>query len=100
MKNLYVYEFFNVQEILAFSTKIEKDFCTEFEAILSKYQINSTPVILNELKQLYKYNCAPIFRLGVTIENDILLGFKPIRINPIMTSLSFISGGCILCCRM
>lgn len=49
-------EFFNVQEILAFSTKIEKDFCTEFEAILSKYQINSTPVILNELKQLYKYN--------------------------------------------
>ncbi len=34
------------------------------------------------IKQLYKYNCAPIFRLGVTIENDILLGFKPRRIVP------------------
>lgn len=49
-------EFFNVQEVLAFSAKTEKDFCTEFAAILSKYQICSSPEILEELKQLYKFN--------------------------------------------
>lgn len=34
------------------------------------------------IAQLYKYECAPIFRLGVTIENDHLVGFQPLRINP------------------
>lgn len=34
------------------------------------------------IAQLYKYNCAPIFRLGVTIENDHLAGFKAQRIHP------------------
>lgn len=48
-------EFDNVQEILALSAKTEKDFCSEFTSILSKYQINYTPKILEELKKLYKF---------------------------------------------
>ena len=34
------------------------------------------------IEQLYNYKCAPIFRLGVTIENDHKRGFKAQRINP------------------
>ena len=34
------------------------------------------------IKELFKYGCEPIYRLGVTIENDVVSGFKPRRINP------------------
>ena len=47
-------EFSNVQEILALSTKTEKDFCTSFKEILSNYKITYIPKILEELKKLYK----------------------------------------------
>lgn len=46
----------NVQEILASSAKIEKDFCTSFTEILAKYEIVYTQDILDELKNLYKFN--------------------------------------------
>lgn len=48
-------EYNNVKEILANSTKAEKDFCDSFAEILSIYSINYTEDILNELKKLYKY---------------------------------------------
>lgn len=48
-------EFNNVQEILALSAKTEKEFCSEFAKILSRYQIDYAPKILEELKKLYKY---------------------------------------------
>lgn len=48
-------EYNNVKEILANSTKAEKDFCDSFAEILSIYNINYTEDILNELKKLYKY---------------------------------------------
>ena len=48
-------EFINVQEILTFSAKLEKDFCTELSTILSKYQISNTSEVLDELKKLYKF---------------------------------------------
>lgn len=34
------------------------------------------------LQKLYEQDCPPVFRLGVTIENDRLLGFSPKRIVP------------------
>ena len=34
------------------------------------------------IKKLLDYNCEPIYRLGTTIENDVLSGFKPRNINP------------------
>ena len=46
----------NVREILASSAKIEKDFCTSFTEILAKYEIVYTQDILDELKNLYKFN--------------------------------------------
>lgn len=48
-------EYTNVQEILTLSAKIENDFCLEFTEILSKYKIEYKPIILEELKKLYKY---------------------------------------------
>lgn len=49
-------EYGNVKEILASSTKVEKDFCNSFSEILAKYQIDYKEEILDELKNLYKYN--------------------------------------------
>ena len=49
-------EYGNVKEILANSTKVEKDFCNSFSEILAKYQIDYKEEILDELKNLYKYN--------------------------------------------
>lgn len=49
-------EFSNVKEILAFSAKTEKDFCSAFTEILSKYKIDYNPQILEELKELYKFH--------------------------------------------
>lgn len=46
----------NVQEIIASSAKIEKDFCTSFTDILTRYKIIYTQDILDELKKLYKFN--------------------------------------------
>lgn len=46
----------NVREILASSAIIEKDFCTSFTEILAKYEIVYTQDILDELKNLYKFN--------------------------------------------
>ena len=46
----------NVREILASSAKIEKEFCTSFTEILTKYEIVYTQDILDELKNLYKFN--------------------------------------------
>ncbi len=46
----------NVKEILANSTKVEKDFYNSFSDILAKHKIDYTDDILNELKNLYKYN--------------------------------------------
>ena len=46
----------NVQEIIASSAKIEKDFCTSFTEILARYEIVYTQDILDELKKLYKFN--------------------------------------------
>lgn len=34
------------------------------------------------IKNLMEYGCEPIYRLGVTIENDVLHGFKPRYIDP------------------
>ena len=34
------------------------------------------------IKKLIEYGCEPVYRLGVTIENDVLRGFKPRYINP------------------
>lgn len=45
----------NVQEILSFAAKTEKDFCSGLTEILSKYQIDYTIGVLEELKKLYKY---------------------------------------------
>ena len=46
----------NVKDILANSTKVEKEFCYSFAEILAKHQIEYKEEILNELKNLYKYN--------------------------------------------
>lgn len=59
-------EFTNVQEILTFAAKLEKDFCTELTTILSKYQISYTSKVLDELKKLYK----------IYYSNDIDFGSK------------------------
>ena len=48
-------EYNNVQEILALSAQTEKEFCLEFTNILSRYQIEYTPKLLEELKKLYKF---------------------------------------------
>lgn len=47
-------EYNNVKEILANSVKLEKEFCNAFTAILSKYGIEYSQEILDELKNLYK----------------------------------------------
>lgn len=49
-------EYSNVREILANSSKEERDFCSSFEGILARYQIDYSEEILIELKKLYKYN--------------------------------------------
>lgn len=49
-------EYGNVKEILANSTKLEKEFCEAFAKILCRYQITYTQEILDELKKLYKYH--------------------------------------------
>lgn len=45
----------NVQEILSLSAKTERDFCSELSMILSKYKIDNSAKILDELKRVYKY---------------------------------------------
>lgn len=48
-------EYENVQEVLSLSAKTEKDFCSELSMILSKYKIDDSTKILDELKRVYKY---------------------------------------------
>lgn len=48
-------EYNKVQEILALSAQTEKEFCSEFASILSRYHIVYMPKILEELKKLYKF---------------------------------------------
>lgn len=73
-------EYSNVQEILSFSAKIEKDFCSEFSEILSNYKIEYTPDILEELKKLYKYYYSTDIDEQATTEeaeySKIFEGFK------------------------
>lgn len=64
-------EFKNVQEILALSEKTEKDFCSEFMNILSKYQIYYTPKILEELKKLYKFYYSNDIDYNTKDEEDV-----------------------------
>ena len=49
-------EYDNVKDILANSSRMEKEFCDTFSKILEKYGIDFTDEILNELKSLYKFN--------------------------------------------
>lgn len=48
-------EYDNVKDILANSSRIEKEFCDSFAEILEKHQIEYADGILDELKNLYKF---------------------------------------------
>ena len=49
-------EYDNVQDILSNSSRMENEFCDAFSKILEKYEIEYTDEILEELKNLYKFN--------------------------------------------
>lgn len=51
-------EYNNVQDIIASSAKTEKDFCDSIAQILAKYNIEYSEKILEELKNLYRFNYA------------------------------------------